>query len=65
MSISSRLIAKIEAEDPTKKLAVLIDADNTQAAVIEGILSEIARFGKTKEMLIYSVLSFPRRRESS
>jgi hypothetical protein len=53
MSISSRLIAKIEAEDPTQRLAVLIDADNAQAAVIEGILSEIARFGEATVKRIY------------
>ncbi len=39
-----RLVAKIEAEEPTLRLAVLIDADNAQAAVIEGFIGEIARF---------------------
>ncbi len=28
------------------RLAVLIDADNAQAAVIENVLAEIARFGE-------------------
>ena len=31
--ISPRLVAKIESEEPTLRLAVLIDADNAQAAV--------------------------------
>lgn len=32
-------------DDTTAKLAVLIDADNAQPAIIEGLLDEIARFG--------------------
>ena len=44
--VSPKLIAKIEAEEPTLRLAVLIDADNAQAAVIEGLLTEIASFGE-------------------
>ncbi len=44
--VSPRLIAKIESEEPAARLAVLIDADNAQAAVIEGLLAEIARFGE-------------------
>ncbi|MCE5263693.1 MAG: NYN domain-containing protein [Deltaproteobacteria bacterium] len=44
--VSPRLVAKIESEEPTLRLAVLIDADNAQAAVIEGLLAEIARFGE-------------------
>jgi hypothetical protein len=34
-------------------LAVLIDADNAQAAVIEGLLAEIARFGEATVRRIY------------
>jgi hypothetical protein len=34
-------------------LAVLIDADNAQAAVIEGLLAEIARFGEATVKRIY------------
>jgi len=44
--ISPRLVAKIESEEPTLRLAVLIDADNAHAAVIAGLLAEIARFGE-------------------
>ena len=51
--VSPRLVAKIEAEEPTLRLAVLIDADNAQAAVIEGLLAEIARFGEATVKRIY------------
>lgn len=50
---SPRLVAKIESEEPTLRLAVLIDADNAQDAVIEGILAEIARFGEATVKRIY------------
>ena len=51
--VSPRLVAKIEAEEPTLRLAVLIDADDAQAAVIEGLLAEIARFGEATVKRIY------------
>ena len=38
--VSPKLIAKIESEDPTYRLAVLIDADNAQAAIIEKLLAD-------------------------
>lgn len=50
---SPRLGAKIGLEEPTLRLAVLIDADNAQAAVIEGLLAEIARFGEATVRRIY------------
>lgn len=59
MSINSRLVAKIEAEDSTQRLAVLIDADNAQAAVIEGLLAEIARFGEATVKRIYGDFTAP------
>ena len=31
--------------DPQLKLAVLIDADNTQPTIIDGLLAEIAKYG--------------------
>ena len=52
--VSPKLIAKIESEEPTLKLAVLIDADNAQAAIIEGLLIEIARFGEATVKRIYA-----------
>lgn len=57
--VSPRLIAKIESEEPTLRLAVLIDADNAQAAVIEGILAEIARFGEATVKRIYGDFTSP------
>lgn len=57
--VSPRLIAKIESEEPTLRLAVLIDADNSQAAVIEGILAEIARFGEASVKRIYGDFTSP------
>lgn len=57
--MSPRLVAKIEAEEPTLRLAVLIDADNAQAAVIEGLLAEIARFGEATVKRIYGDFTAP------
>jgi uncharacterized LabA/DUF88 family protein len=37
----------------TSKLAVLIDADNAQAAIIEGLLAEIAKYGTANVKRIY------------
>jgi hypothetical protein len=56
--VPSRL-AKIEAEEPTLRLAVLIDADNAQATVIEGLLAEIARFGEATVKRIYGDFTSP------
>ncbi|GAB1409867.1 NYN domain-containing protein [Desulfovibrionales bacterium] len=57
--VSPRLVAKIEAEEPTLRLAVLIDADNAQASVIEGLLAEIARFGEATVKRIYGDFTAP------
>lgn len=54
-----RLVAKIESEEKTLRLAVLIDADNAQAAVIEGLLAEIARFGEATVKRIYGDFTAP------
>ena len=48
-----RTVVKLETEEPTLRLAVLIDADNAQAAVIEGLLAEIARYGEAAVRRIY------------
>lgn len=48
-----KTIFRVEAEEPAKRLAVLIDADNAQAAVIEELLEEIARFGEAAVRRIY------------
>ena len=39
--------------DDNKKIAVLIDADNAQASVIEGILEEVAKYGEATVKRIY------------
>ncbi len=57
--VSPKLIAKIESEEPTIRLAVLIDADNAQAAVIDGLLAEIARFGEATVRRIYGDFTAP------
>lgn len=36
-----------------RKLAVLIDADNTQASIVDGLLAEIAKFGVASVKRIY------------
>ncbi|MDX2505505.1 MAG: NYN domain-containing protein [Gammaproteobacteria bacterium] len=56
---SPRLIAKIESDEPSMRLAVLIDADNAQAAVIEGLLAEVARFGEATVKRIYGDFTSP------
>ncbi|MBD2717806.1 NYN domain-containing protein [Synechococcus sp. FACHB-909] len=40
-------------EDTGRRLAVLIDADNARAAVIEAVLEEVARFGEAIVRRIY------------
>ena len=57
--VSPRLVAKIESEEPTLRLAVLIDADNAQAAVIEGLIAEISRFGEATVKRIYGDFTAP------
>lgn len=46
-------------DEPTKRLAVLIDADNAQAAVIEALLEEVARFGEATVRRIYGDFTAP------
>ena len=57
--VAPRLVAKIESKEPTLRLAVLIDADNAQASVIEGLLAEIARFGEATVRRIYGDFTAP------
>jgi NYN domain-containing protein/OST-HTH/LOTUS domain-containing protein len=54
-----KTIVRVEAEEPTKRLAVLIDADNAQAAVIEELLEEIARLGEAAVRRIYGDFTSP------
>ncbi len=57
--VSQRHFPKIESEEPSLRLAVLIDADNAQAAVIEHLLAEIARFGEATVKRIYGDFTAP------
>ncbi|NTW68641.1 MAG: NYN domain-containing protein [Chlorobiaceae bacterium] len=41
------------AIEKTERLAVLIDADNTQPAIIEGLLAEVAKYGTANVKRIY------------
>ena len=41
------------ADLPTQKLAVLIDADNAQPGIVEGLLAEIAKYGTAHVKRIY------------
>jgi len=43
----------------TNKLAVLIDADNAQALIIEGLLAEVANFGLASVKRIYGDWTTP------
>ncbi len=56
---NNRSIAKGEADEPSLRLAVLIDADNAQAAVIEGLLAEVARFGEATVKRVYGDFTSP------
>jgi len=51
--VAERLVTKSDSDEPSLKLAVLIDADNAQAAVIEYLLAEVARFGEATVKRIY------------
>ncbi|MSP27239.1 MAG: NYN domain-containing protein [Methylococcales bacterium] len=55
-----KVVTKNESEEPTRRLAVLIDADNAQAAIIEGLLEEIASFGEATVKRIYGDFTSPR-----
>lgn len=46
--------------DPSnRKLAVLIDADNAQASIVEGLLAEIAKYGTAHTKRIYGDWTLP------
>ncbi|WP_129678306.1 NYN domain-containing protein, partial [Candidatus Chloroploca sp. Khr17] len=59
MPYNSKLVAKIEAEEPSLKLAVLIDADNAQPAKFASILKEIATLGEATVKRIYGDFTSP------
>ncbi len=57
--MQSEAIVKVKAEEPAERLAVLIDADNAQAPIIEGLLEEVARFGEATVRRIYGDFTSP------
>lgn len=54
-----RTVVKVEAEEPSLRLAVLIDADNAQPAVIEALLEEVASLGEATVRRIYGDFTAP------
>lgn len=59
MAANLKHLAKMEAEEASLRLAVLIDADNAQVSVIEGLLAEVARFGEATVKRIYGDFTAP------
>lgn len=51
--MKSRTEPRVDSDDGQRRLAVLIDADNAQAAVIDGLLAEIAKYGIASVKRIY------------
>jgi len=41
------------SDGPTQKLAVLVDAENAQPSIVEGLLAEIAKYGTANAKRIY------------
>lgn len=48
------------ADAPSRKLAVLIDADNASAKIVDGLFEEIAKIGEASVRNIYGDFSSPR-----
>lgn len=51
--MKSKPHTRLENDDEQRRLAVLIDADNAQPSVIEGLLAEIAKYGVASVKRIY------------
>ncbi len=51
--MKSRNTNKSESDDGQRRLVVLIDADNAQPSVIEGLLAEVAKYGVASVKRIY------------
>ncbi|MEO6365714.1 MAG: NYN domain-containing protein [Luteimonas sp.] len=51
--MKSRNTNRPDIDDGQRRLAVLIDADNAQPSVIEGLLAEVAKFGVASVKRIY------------
>ncbi len=52
----------IQTEPRTPRLAVLIDADNTSAKIVDGLFEEIAKIGEASVRRIYGDFASPRSR---
>jgi hypothetical protein len=51
--MKSKPSLKADTDDDQQRLAVLIDADNAQPSVIEGLLAEVAKYGVASVKRIY------------
>jgi uncharacterized LabA/DUF88 family protein len=58
-SSTRRYAQRLEPEEAQKRLAVLIDADNAQASIVEGLFEEIAKFGVASVKRIYGDWTAP------
>ena len=57
--MKTKSITKIETEEASAKLAVLIDADNAQPSIFEYLLPEIAKYGEAAVKRIYGDFTSP------
>jgi len=57
--MKTRSNGKPDADDGQHRLAVLIDADNAQPLVIEGLLAEVAKYGVASVKRIYGDFTSP------
>ena len=53
------MAGKSKSQDDQIRLAVLIDADNAQPSVIEGLLAEVAKYGVASAKRIYGDWTLP------
>lgn len=58
--MKSRNNSRPDNDDDQPRLAVLIDADNAQPSVIEGLLAEVAKYGVASVKRIYGDFTSPR-----
>lgn len=57
--VDPRPPTRTEDREPPQRLAVLIDADNAQAAILAPLLAEIARYGEATVKRIYGDFTAP------
>ena len=61
--MAARAPSKTDGDDAQRHLAVLIDADNAQAATIEGLLDEVAKYGIASVKRIYGDFTSTRQQQ--